>query len=160
MAIEHRAAAARVVALQTESPTPHDPELARVGRLARLLDHYLVDPILGLLVPGLGDVAGSLLGLYAVALALQRRVSPVIIARMLLNLALDAVLGIVPLAGDLFDLGFRANQRNARLLADRASHGGRATARDWLLVIGAALVFVGALALAVYAVTALVRVVC
>lgn len=147
-------------AARKSEPATDDPQLARVARLARLLDNYFVDPILGLIAPGIGDVAGSLLGLYAVALALQRRLSPVIIARMLLNLAIDAVLGIVPFLGDLFDLGFRANQRNVRLLADRAEHGGRATVRDWLLVAGAALAFIGAIALAAYAVTALVRAVC
>lgn len=136
---------------------PADPELVRVRRLARLLDTYLVDPALGLLVPGAGDVAGSLLGLYTVALAIKRRMSPVVIARMLLNLALDAVLGIVPVLGDLVDLGFRANQRNVALLEAHAGNHGRATARDWIIVVAAALAFVGALALAVYAAVSVVR---
>lgn len=125
--------------------------------LARILDRNFVDPILGLIFPGIGDLAGSLLGLYAVSLALRRRMSPVVIARMLLNLAADALLGAIPLFGDLFDFGFRAHERNARLLAERAEHGGRATARDWLLVAGAAILFVGSLALAAYALIALLR---
>ncbi len=134
-----------------------DRELQRVQTLARVLDRYLVDPVLGLIAPGAGDLAGSLLGLYAVGLALRRRVSPVVIARMLLNLSFDALLGAVPLLGDLFDLGFRAHERNVRLLLERAEEGGRATARDWLMVAGAALVFAGTVALAVYAVYALLR---
>ena len=137
-------------------PTP-DRELQRVQTLARILDRFGVDPILGLIVPGGGDLAGSLLGLYAVTLAIRRRMSPVVIARMLLNLSVDALLGAIPLLGDLFDLGFRAHERNARLLAEHAPTGGRATPRDWLIVVGAALVFVGSLALAVYAVIALFR---
>jgi len=128
-----------------------------VQALARILDRNFVDPILGLIFPGIGDLAGSLLGLYAVSLALRRRMSPVVIARMLLNLAADALLGAIPLFGDLFDFGFRAHERNARLLAERAEHGGRATARDWLLVAGAAILFVGSLALAAYALIALLR---
>src|SRR4051812_39042267 len=115
-----------------------DRELQRVQTLARILDTYLVDPLLGLLVPGAGDLAGSLLGLYAVSLALRRRMSPVVIARMLLNLSVDALLGAVPLLGDLFDFGFRANERNVRLLVERGESGGRATPRDWLMVAGAA----------------------
>ncbi len=134
-----------------------DRELQRVQTLARVLDRYAVDPIVGFLVPGAGDLAGSLLGLYAVAIALRRRMSPAIVARMLLNLSIDALLGAVPLVGDLFDLGFRAHERNVQLLAERATHGGRATARDWLLVAGAALVFFGSLALAIYAVVAVFR---
>jgi hypothetical protein len=125
--------------------------------LARILDRNFVDPILGLILPGAGDLAGSLLGLYAVSLALRRRMSPVVIARMLLNLAADALLGAIPLIGDLFDLGFRAHERNARLLAERADHGGKATARDWLLVAGAVVLFAGSLALAAYVLIALLR---
>jgi hypothetical protein len=127
-----------------------DRELERVQTLARIFDRRFVDPLLGLLVPGAGDVAGSLLGLYAVALAIRRKLSPVIVARMLMNLSIDALLGAVPLIGDLFDLGFRAHERNVRLLVERARGGGRATARDWLLVAGAVLVFAGTIALAVY----------
>lgn len=134
-----------------------DPALVRVRRLARVLDRYLVDPIVGLLAPGAGDLAGSLLGLYAVSLALRRKLSPAVVARMLLNLSLDALLGAVPLLGDLFDLGFRAHERNARLLAERAAAGGRATARDWLLIAGAAALFAGTIALAIYAAAALLR---
>ena len=80
--------------------------------LARLLDSYFIDPLIGLVLPGGGDVIGSLLGIYTVVIAARRKVSPVIIARMLMNLAADAVLGFIPLIGDLFDLGFKAHQRN------------------------------------------------
>lgn len=146
------AAATAPRAAETIAPGSRDPGIARVRRFARLLDTYLVDPIVGLVLPGAGDVLGSLLGLYTIALAIQRRMSPIVVARMLLNLALDAVLGIVPLAGDLFDLGFKAHQRNARLLAEHAQIGGRATTRDWLAVGGAALAFAATVALAVYAI--------
>lgn len=134
-----------------------DRELQRVQLLARVLDTYLVDPLLGLLLPGAGDLAGSLLGLYAVSIAVRRRMSPVVIARMLLNLSIDALVGAIPLLGDLFDFGFRANERNVRLLVSRGEHGGRATARDWLMVAGAALAFAASLALAAYAVVLLLR---
>src|SRR5687768_16871381 len=78
------------------SGTSVDPELTRVKRMAQLLDGYFIDPIIGLVIPGAGDILGSLLGVYTVSLAFKRKVSPVIIARMFLNLALDALLGIVP----------------------------------------------------------------
>ena len=58
---------ARVLATMT------DPEIQRVQTLERILDRYFVDPLLGLLIPGGGDLAGSLLGLYPVAIALRRR---------------------------------------------------------------------------------------
>jgi hypothetical protein len=134
-----------------------DRELQRVQKLSRILDLYLVDPILGMIAPGAGDLAGSLVGLYAVSIALRRRMSPVIIARMLLNLSIDALLGAIPLLGDVFDLGFRAHERNVQLLAARAEVGGRATTRDWLMVVGAALIFVGSVALAAYVLVAIIR---
>lgn len=127
-----------------------DREIQRARTFAKVLDRYLVDPIIGLLVPGVGDLATSLAGLYTVGIAISRRMSPVVIARMLLNLALDALFGVVPLLGDLIDLGYRANTRNVALLESRAATEGRATARDWALVAGAVAIFLVAVAGAVY----------
>ncbi len=139
------------------SGTRRDTELDRVRTLARVLDTYFIDPLIGLVLPGGGDVIGSLLGFYTVMIAARRKVSPVIIARMLMNLAADAVLGFIPLIGDLFDLGFKAHQRNADLLEDRALHGGRASVRDWLALGAAFLAFAATIALIIYAVVALWR---
>ena len=138
------------------SGTRTDPEVERVKKLAGVLDHYLVDPVIGLVLPGAGDMLGSLLGLYTVALAIRRKMSPVIVARMLMNLAIDAAIGIIPLVGDLADLGFKANQRNVALLAERTEQGGKATKKDWLAVVGAALVFGLAIGLSIYALVKIV----
>jgi hypothetical protein len=134
-----------------------DPEVDRVRKLARLLDTYAVDPIVGLLLPGAGDLITSVFGLYTVSVALQRKVSPVVIARMLLNLALDALLGAIPLAGDLFDFVFKANEKNVELLVERSEHGGKASAKDWLMVVLAALLFVAAVALPIYLLVSFIR---
>lgn len=139
------------------SGTRVDPELDQVRKLAITLDRYLVDPILGLFLPGAGDIVSSVVGLYTVAIALRRKTSPVVIARMLLNLGLDALIGVVPLVGDLFDFGFKANQRNVELLASSAHRGGKASARDWAFVVAAALLFLGVFALSIFAVVWLVR---
>ena len=139
------------------SGTRRDTELDRVRTLARVLDRYFVDPLIGLVIPGGGDVLGSLLGVYTVMIAARRKVSPVIIARMLMNLAIDAVIGFIPLAGDLFDIGFKANTRNLDLLTERSAHGGRATAKDWLVVIGAALTYIVVMALVIWGIVALFR---
>jgi hypothetical protein len=131
-------------------------DLERVRTITRVLDHYLVDPLLGLVLPGVGDLIGSVIGLYLVAVAVKRRMSPVIIARMLLNLAVDAGLGLVPIAGDIADFAFKANDRNLALLTDRAPSDS-ATARDWLVVGGAALLFIAVISLAIYGIVAVVR---
>src|SRR5437899_2862048 len=78
-------------------------------------DRYL-DPILGVLVPGVGDLIGSALGLYVVGVAVKRRLPLVTVARMLVNLGVDALVGAVPLVGDLFDVAWKANRRNVKLL--------------------------------------------
>ena len=137
------------------SGTTVDHELERVKKLARVMDTYMVDPIIGLLLPGAGDVIGSMLGMYTVSMAFRRKVSPVVIARMLMNLALDALLGIVPLLGDIVDVGYKANQKNVALLSER--HTGKASAKDWAFVVGAALLFFGTIALSIYGIVSLVR---
>ena len=141
----------------TGSGTRRDTELDRVRTIARVMDRFYLDPLLGLLIPGGGDVIGSVIGIYTVMIAARRKVSPVIIARMLMNLALDAVLGFIPFLGDLFDVGFKANTRNLELLGERVEHGGRATARDWLVVIGAGLAYVAVMGLVIWGIVTLLR---
>jgi hypothetical protein len=132
-----------------------DRELARVRTLAKVMDDYLVDPLIGFVLPGVGDLIGSLVGFYVVFVALKRRVSPVIIARMILNLGIDAVLGFLPIIGDAIDLGFKANDRNVKLLEARPV--GRAKPSDWLVVVGALAGFVAVIGLLLWGLVALLR---
>ena len=132
------------------SSSPHYSEPQRDDnalRLARLLSHWLddryVDPILGLLLPGVGDAVGALLGLLLVLIAVHRRVPPVVVARMLLNVAADSLVGIVPVAGDAFDFYFKANRRNLALLEQRLPQR-RSHWTDWLVVWGAAVLALAA----------------
>jgi hypothetical protein len=100
------------------------PEWAR--RLATLLDSAIkipgtdirigLDPILGLLLPELGDALTGTLSLTLLLVAFRERVPKLVIGRMLLNIAIDALLGAVPVLGDLFDFGFRANEKNLALV--------------------------------------------
>ncbi|MBA3539473.1 MAG: DUF4112 domain-containing protein [Deltaproteobacteria bacterium] len=131
-----------------------DPALAKVRKFATLFDTYMVDPILGFILPGAGDIVGSVMGLYVVVLAARRKVAPIVIARMLLNLAIDAGVGIVPFLGDIVDLGFKANTKNLDLLESRSAVGGRSTSwRDYAAVGGALLLLIGVLAVVVYVIT-------
>lgn len=74
-----------------------------------------LDALVGL-VPGLGDALGALVAGSVLVTALRAGVPATVAARMLFNIAVDAGVGAVPLAGDLFDVGFRANRRNVALL--------------------------------------------
>src|SRR4030095_7158213 len=80
-----------------------------------------VDPLLGLLLPGIGDLLSAALGLYPVFLAWQRRAPKSLLARMILNLAADAAGGAIPVLGDIWDFLFRAHARNLALPRARAS---------------------------------------
>jgi hypothetical protein len=134
-----------------------DRDLEAATKIARWMDGRLIDPLIGLLLPGVGDVASAALGVYPVWLAWRRGAPKVLVARMLLNLAVDLLAGSVPVVGDIWDFFFRAHSRNLELLRDRYRVAGaagvalapRATARDWLVVAGAGLVFVTALAVPV-----------
>lgn len=75
------------------------------------------DPIIGLLLPVVGDAATVPLKLAPIGVAWKLGGSRWLIAKMLLNVAIDSTIGAIPLVGDIFDLFFKANLRNARLLA-------------------------------------------
>jgi hypothetical protein len=95
------------------------------------------DALIGLL-PGVGDAATTLVAIYIVALAGRLGVPRITIARMGLNVAIDMLLGSLPFVGDLFDVWWKANRRNAALLTERlgetAPEGRRARVGDWLFV--------------------------
>ena len=65
-----------------DEPVPRDEALEAATTLARWLDHRFVDPLLGLLLPGVGDLISSALGLYPVLLAWRRRAPKALLARM------------------------------------------------------------------------------
>lgn len=97
----------------------------RLRRLAWLLDSSIripgtrwtvgIDALIGL-VPGLGDAVGVLLSSYIVYQAARLGATRGVLARMVLNIAIEGLVGAIPILGDLFDAGFKANQRNIRLL--------------------------------------------
>jgi hypothetical protein len=68
------------------------------------------------LVPGLGDVVAALRSSYIVVEAARLRVPASVMLRMGLNVALELIIGAVPVAGDVFEFAFRANERNVCLL--------------------------------------------
>ena len=104
--------------------------LASLERLVSLLDdrfsvggfRFGLDGLLGL-VPGVGDTVGALASAYVILAARRLGAPRSVLLRMGGNLALDYLVGAIPLLGDLFDFGFKANRRNLdllrRALADR-----------------------------------------
>jgi hypothetical protein len=133
--------------MSTKPAEREQAALAKVEKLARVMDGFFLDPLLGLGLPGAGDLVGAAAGLYALAVAWRLRVPKVLIARMMLNLSVDLLGGSIPVVGDIWDFFFRAHTRNAALLRARLAQGpGRSSPWDWLAVAGAALVLLLALA--------------
>jgi hypothetical protein len=91
------------------------------------------DAILGI-VPGTGDLVGVLFGLTVLWHAHRMRVPRVVQARMFVNLAVDVALGVVPLAGDVADVFWKANTRNLALLERHVAPERPATRGDWVFV--------------------------
>ena len=60
--------------------------------------------------------AGAVVSAYLVLASIRLGVGAPVAARMLLNIGVDAVVGLIPLLGDLFDIGWKANRRNLKLL--------------------------------------------
>jgi hypothetical protein len=97
----------------------------RLGRLAWLMDDFInipgtkfkvgFDPLLGLL-PWLGDAAGSVVSSFMISEAARLGVPKSLLLKMAFNIIMDALLGVLPLVGDIFDLGWKANSRNFKLL--------------------------------------------
>ncbi len=100
-------------------------DIEGIRRLAWVLDDMVripgtrirfgLDALLGLMPAG-GDVAGGALSAYTIVKAYGLGAGPAVIFRMGLNVLIDTVVGAVPLLGDLFDVGFKANRRNIALL--------------------------------------------
>ena len=74
-----------------------------------------MDAIIGL-IPGLGDVIGMVLGYGLVIEAIRLRARWRVVGRMILNLWVDAVIGAIPIAGDIFDFFSHAHRKNLDLL--------------------------------------------
>jgi hypothetical protein len=129
--------------------TKDDADLRAAETLARWLDGRYLDPLLGFFLPGAGDVLSAALGVYPVLLAWRRGAPRALLARMLLNLAVDAAGGSIPILGDIWDLLFRAHTRNLALLRARVDEGGAAKSSDALVVLLAGLALLVALALPV-----------
>jgi hypothetical protein len=133
----------------------------RVDALAHLLDNSIPVPGTGMrfgldaligLVPGFGDAAGALLSSWIVLEGARLGAGFTVVVRMLLNVVIEAVVGAIPLFGDLFDAGWKANMRNIRLLHQAIDRPGAtrrsSTAFVLLVFLVLAALFAGTLFLA------------
>lgn len=135
---------ARRSARLPKSVAETEQSLARLDALSRVMDSAFtipgtsitmgVDALLGLL-PGIGDAISATISSYLIWEAKQLGAPKLVLARMAGNVAIDTVVGAVPLVGDVFDVAYRANRKNVALLKRHLEKQGF-TARDGKTIEG------------------------
>jgi hypothetical protein len=155
-------------AIVPEVATLDPRRVQRLRRVGWLLDSSIpipgtrytlgIDQLIGL-VPGIGDLVGGFLSLYIIVEAARMGLPRGVLLRMGWNVAVDTLVGEIPILGDLFDIGFKANIRNLALLdgyVARPVEVRRASGRLVVaLAAGLLALTAGAVALAVVLVRAL-----
>lgn len=124
---------------------PHTSKVNNLRRLSQLLDNAIpiagtgyrigIDPILGLL-PGGGDTMAGALGAYIIVEAARMGIPRQVVGQMVGNLVFDSVIGTIPVLGDLFDVGWKANVRNIALLEKHVDITSQNKKSDRLFIIG------------------------
>ncbi|PKO34101.1 MAG: DUF4112 domain-containing protein [Betaproteobacteria bacterium HGW-Betaproteobacteria-7] len=125
--------------------------LEQLKSLAWLLDNSIrlpggfrigVEALLGL-IPVVGDTLGVLLSSYIVTQAAKLGVPRRVLLRMILNIAIEGVVGLVPGLGDIFDAAWKANQRNVNLLLRQVEQPGETRrASGWFVGLAMLLLIV------------------
>jgi hypothetical protein len=120
--------------IRTPGSRSRRERIERLERVTRLLDTAIVIPgtnfrfgadgVIGL-VPGIGDALTTAMAAWVIYEAHQLGVPRHLLLRMIGNVAADSLFGSVPVVGDVFDVLFRANRRNMRLLRDHLNREGR-----------------------------------
>lgn len=102
-------------------------KVQRLEKLAWILDSVIpipgtnwrigLDGLIGL-IPGVGDISAGAISTYILYQALRMGVPTMVVGRMLLNIVMESVVGVIPFFGDIFDFAFKANKRNVELLRE------------------------------------------
>jgi hypothetical protein len=140
--------------------------MAEVETLAWLLDNSIPVPFLGGrrfgadaiigLIPGFGDLASAGLGLIVVWRSSRMGFPRIVVARMLMNTAIDLVVGAIPFLGDAFDLWFKSNTRNLGLAREWLEQPDRSTRGEWLAILLIVALLTGMIAFVLWAIAAVI----
>ena len=119
------------------------PALKNLNALARLMDSQFkipgttikfgLDALIGL-VPGAGDFATFLISGYMITVMAKNGASGFVLARMVLNVVIDSLFGAIPVLGDIFDVAFKSNERNVKLMQEHYVEG-RHKGGAWKVVL-------------------------
>ncbi len=144
----------------TAKPEVISPRVKRGGKafddenldlLSHVLDDFIripgtsirfgLDGIVGF-IPGIGDLIGGIASCIIIVAAWVRGVSYVTVARMVANVAIEVVVGSIPVLGDMFDIAWRANRRNYALLIGSVEEPRKHTVQSWFFLGGLCLVLI------------------
>ncbi|MGB8220986.1 MAG: DUF4112 domain-containing protein [Polyangiales bacterium] len=125
-------------------------------RLVTLLDdrfripgtdvRFGLDPIIGVLFPGIGDAVTGVGSIGLLALALRRGVPRIVLFRMIFNILIDTLFGALPIVGDIFDVAYKSNRRNLEIILEHEESDARPTAWDYAIItLGVILAFLSIL---------------
>ncbi len=119
--------------------------------LSHLLDDFIripgtpirfgLDGIVGF-IPGIGDILGGLASTIIIVAAWSRGIPKVTLARMVGNVAIETAVGSLPIVGNLFDIGWKANRRNYALLTGAIAAPAQSASRSWLFIAGVCVVLI------------------
>lgn len=122
---------------------PAQSGLKKLNYLAKLMDaqfsipgtniRFGLDGIIGL-IPGAGDLSTFAVSGYMLWVMANNGASGFVLARMTFNILIDAIVGAIPILGDLFDIAFKANMRNVRLMQEHYEEG-RHKGSAWKVII-------------------------
>jgi len=125
-------------------------------RLVTLLDdrfripgtdlRFGLDPIIGVLFPGIGDAVTGVGSIGLLALALRRGVPRIVLFRMIFNILIDTLFGALPIVGDIFDVAYKSNRRNLEIILEHEESDATPTAWDYAIItLGVSLAFLSIL---------------
>ena len=145
--------------------TPDESRLRRLDKLSQLLDTAILIPgtrfrvgldgLLGL-IPGVGDTIGAVFSTYIILEAARLGFAKGTLLRMIGNVAVETLVGAVPILGDIFDIAWKANVRNLALLRAHRGEIARTDERSprrimSLFVVLIVLTMIGLIALSIFA---------
>lgn len=111
---------------------PQKQDFRQIEWISKLMDaqftvpgtnfKFGLDGIIGL-IPGAGDISTFAISAYLLSIMAKNGASGYVMARMVVNVIIDAIFGMIPVLGDIFDIAFKANMRNLKLMREHYVEG-------------------------------------
>ncbi len=136
-------------------------DLKYIEKITKLLDSKFripgtdvtvgLDPIIGLFIPIIGDIISYIMSALLVFYMIRNGASGKVVMKIILNLSVDLVISGIPIAGQIGDFFFKANERNLRLYKEYLYEGKhQGSALPYIIAIVLVLILIPILFLIVF----------